>query len=107
MRLIAAGLAQPLICLHERTDLGQAVDVISSYLRAHPEKRHGNAASIAATALKHAFPCSSHQGRLLTPRGRIAANCFAKTFQGRAYLLLRTVITTATTSPAIKAASTI
>jgi hypothetical protein len=43
--LTAAGSAQPLICLHERTDLGQAVDVISSYLRAHPEKRHGNAAA--------------------------------------------------------------
>lgn len=60
--LIDAGSAQkPLICLHERTDLGQAVDVVEKYLRAHPEKRHGNAASIATTALKHAFPCGSHQ----------------------------------------------
>ena len=60
--LIAAGSAQkPLICLHERTELGQAVDMIAKYLRAHPEKRHGNAANIATTALKHAFPCSSHK----------------------------------------------
>jgi hypothetical protein len=63
--LIAAGSAQkPLMCLHERTDLGQAVDTISNYLRAHPEKQHGNAASIATTALKHAFPCSSHHRSL-------------------------------------------
>ena len=61
--LIAAGAAQkvPRICLHERTDLGQAVDVISNYLRAHPEKRHLNAASIATIALKQSFPCSSHR----------------------------------------------
>jgi hypothetical protein len=31
MRLIAAGLAQPLICLHERTDLGQAVECPSVF----------------------------------------------------------------------------
>jgi Ssp1 endopeptidase immunity protein Rap1a len=39
--LITVGAAQktPLICLHDRTDLGQAVDVIANYLRAHPEKR--------------------------------------------------------------------
>jgi len=56
--LIAEGSAQkPLICLHDRTDLGQAVDVIAKYLRAHPEKRQANAASIATVALKHAFPC--------------------------------------------------
>jgi hypothetical protein len=61
--LIALGAAQkaPLICLHERTDIGQAVDLISNYLRAHPEKRHVNAASIATIALKHAFPCGSHR----------------------------------------------
>lgn len=61
--LIAVGATQkaPLICLHDRTELGQAVDVIARYLRAHPEKRHGNAASIATIALKHAFPCSSHR----------------------------------------------
>jgi hypothetical protein len=61
--LIAVGATQktPLICLHDRTELGQAVDVIANYLRTHPEKRHGNAAGIAITALRHAFPCSSHQ----------------------------------------------
>jgi Rap1a immunity proteins len=61
--LIAVGAAQkvPLICLHDRTELGQAVDVIANYLRAHPEKRHVNAASVATVALKHAFPYSSHQ----------------------------------------------
>lgn len=60
--LITVGAAQkvPIICLHERTDLGQAVDVITNYLRAHPEKRHVNAASLATVALEHAFPCSSH-----------------------------------------------
>ena len=64
--LIAVGAAQkaPLICLHDRTDLDQAVDVIANYLRAHPEKRQANAASMATVALKHAFPCSSHQPHL-------------------------------------------
>jgi hypothetical protein len=63
--LIAVGAAQkaPLICLHDRTDLRQAVDVIANYLRSRPEKRHVNAASMATAALEHAFPCSSHQRR--------------------------------------------
>ena len=74
--LIAVGATQktPLICLHDRTELGQAVDVIANYLRAHPEKRQGNAAGIAITALRHAFPCSSHQRRSALRPSRIAAN---------------------------------
>jgi len=38
--LIAVGATQktPLICLHDRTELGQAVDVIANYLRAHPRE---------------------------------------------------------------------
>jgi|SRR5689334_3045865 Rap1a immunity proteins len=37
--LIAVGATQktPIICLHDRTELGQAVDVSAKYLRAHPE----------------------------------------------------------------------
>jgi Ssp1 endopeptidase immunity protein Rap1a len=64
--LIAMGAARkaPLICLHDRTDLRQAVDVVAKYLRTHPEKRHANAASMATVALEHAFPCSSHQRSL-------------------------------------------
>jgi hypothetical protein len=52
---------------------------------------------------------TAYQIRGTADRGeyRQAKPASPKTFQGRAYLLLRTVITTATTSPAIKTANTI
>ena len=64
--LIAMGAARkaPFICLQDRTDLRQAVDVVAKYLRTHPEKRHANAASMATVALEQAFPCSSHKRSL-------------------------------------------
>jgi hypothetical protein len=49
----------PLIC-PGNIELGQAVDVTVNYLRAHPESRQYNAASVAIVALTKAFPCNSH-----------------------------------------------
>jgi hypothetical protein len=45
------------ICPPNNMELGQAIDVTMNYLRAHPEKRQVNAASMAFTALIRAFPC--------------------------------------------------
>ncbi len=46
-----------LICLPDNVLLGQAVDVTVNFLRAHPEHRQVNAASMAVVALTTAFPC--------------------------------------------------
>jgi len=53
----------------ERTELGQAVDVIVDYLCAHPEKRQVNAASMAIVALVHARSLvnDSHFGQYSLP----------------------------------------
>jgi len=48
----------PIICLPDNVQLGQAVDVTVNYMRAHPEKRQVSAASMAFVALTRAFPCS-------------------------------------------------
>ena len=57
-----AGIADTLeltaeICLPQNSDLRQSSDVVTNYLRGHPETRHRAAASEAADALKQAFPC--------------------------------------------------
>jgi hypothetical protein len=37
----------------------QAVDVVTNFLRAHPEDRHHSAVSLVLQALAEAFPCPS------------------------------------------------
>jgi hypothetical protein len=46
-----------MICISGNIELGQAVDITMNYLRAHPEQRQHNAASMAFVALRNAFPC--------------------------------------------------
>ncbi len=47
------------ICIRGAVSVNQAKDVILNYLRAHPEQRDANAASIAAYALQRAFHCQN------------------------------------------------
>jgi hypothetical protein len=46
------------VCRPNDTVLKQSMDVVLTYLRAHPEARHYSASSLIATALKQAFPCN-------------------------------------------------
>lgn len=57
--LLMIGIATnaPKICPGDRIELGQAVDVVTSYLRTHPERRQVSASSMATVALIRAFPC--------------------------------------------------
>jgi Rap1a immunity proteins len=45
------------VCGTPAITVGQSVDVVVKYLRAHPETRHLSGASQAAHALEQAFPC--------------------------------------------------
>ena len=44
-------------CLPNGVTIGQVQDVVVKWLRAHPEKRHFQAAGLVAQALEDAFPC--------------------------------------------------
>lgn len=44
-------------CAPTGVELGQMVDVVSSYLVSYPEKRHFPAQGIVMVALAEAFPC--------------------------------------------------
>jgi hypothetical protein len=46
-----------MICITGNIELGQAVDIAMNYMRAHPEGRQHNAASMVFVALSKAFPC--------------------------------------------------
>jgi hypothetical protein len=65
---MVGGLADAFIrdgtmCLPKGVNIGQAVDVVVAYLRAHPETRRYTMASEAAQALGHAFPCATPSSR--------------------------------------------
>lgn len=49
---LVAGYCEP-----ERVENGQLVDVVTKFLRDHPEHRHENAAITVAMAFISAFPC--------------------------------------------------
>lgn len=46
-----------MMCATESVTLGQAEDVMCSYLEKHPEERHLTAASLAMYAFSTAWPC--------------------------------------------------
>jgi hypothetical protein len=46
-----------MMCLPEHVTGEQAQDVVKQFLEQHPERRHYTATTIAADALKEAFPC--------------------------------------------------
>jgi len=50
-------ISQRLMCAPEGAQVGQAMDVIVDYLRAHPEQRQRSGYSLAELALVGAFPC--------------------------------------------------
>lgn len=45
------------ICLPSKVTQKQVMDVVSLYLKQHPEERHHSAVSVAVDALGQAFPC--------------------------------------------------
>ena len=45
------------VCMPNEVTLGQAMDVVITFLRAHPELRHLTAWSLVQNALAQAFPC--------------------------------------------------
>jgi hypothetical protein len=51
-----AGVTTP-FCMPDGVAVGQAEDIVLSYLAAHPDRRHYDARVIVALALKEAFPC--------------------------------------------------
>jgi Rap1a immunity proteins len=44
-------------CVPQGATIGQAIDIVTNWLVAHPEKRHFSGAGIVAAALAEAFPC--------------------------------------------------
>jgi hypothetical protein len=59
---LAAGMTDALqgeseVCVPTPVTVGQVVDVIMKYLRAHPDRRHLSAWSLTRAALQSAFPC--------------------------------------------------
>ena len=46
-------------CMPSQATLGQAKDVVCNYLRDKPAERHRDGATLAASALVAAFPCSA------------------------------------------------
>jgi len=48
------------VCLPDGMTRQQVIDVLTLWLRDHPEKRHLPASSLVAGALKEKFPCSAH-----------------------------------------------
>ncbi|MGU5731432.1 Rap1a/Tai family immunity protein [Aeromonas jandaei] len=46
-------------CIPDRVNRGQNVDVVTKYLRDHPEDRHQDAHTLTAYALSIAFPCQT------------------------------------------------
>ena len=54
---VAQDRARRMVCLTGSVEAQQLKDVVTRYLRDHPETRHATAASIALYALGQAFPC--------------------------------------------------
>ena len=44
-------------CVPVNADMNQIVDIVKTFIRDHPEKRHLFAAGLVAEALARAFPC--------------------------------------------------
>ena len=44
-------------CMPDQVSRGQAKDIVTNYLSAHPELRHYSAAYLAVTSFIAAFPC--------------------------------------------------
>ncbi len=57
LQMIGAAFGAPMIC-NKDVVTKQLTDVVTNYLRAHPEVRHHSASSLAYAALEQAFPCS-------------------------------------------------
>lgn len=45
------------VCAPERAEAGQAVEIVTAYLRGHPEERASNASTVVVAALFAAWPC--------------------------------------------------
>ncbi len=47
------------VCTNGKVNLGQAADIVQSYLSSNPKMRHYTADSLVVAALATAFPCPS------------------------------------------------
>lgn len=50
-------IPRPYICIPSGVTLRQKVDVVTAYLRAHPESRHQPASFLTLQAMQQAWPC--------------------------------------------------
>jgi len=45
------------LCIHERVEMGQILDVIKKYLSDHPEELYLSASDLVIRAIQKAWPC--------------------------------------------------
>lgn len=56
----------PTLCVPDEASYGQLVDVVTQWLRDHPERRHESAVRLVVQAINEKFPCKDRP--LLAPR---------------------------------------
>jgi Rap1a immunity proteins len=56
----------PTLCVPDEVRYGQLVDVVTQWLRDHPERRHDSAVRLVVQAINEKFPCKDRP--LLVPR---------------------------------------
>jgi hypothetical protein len=48
-------------CIPPTADMNQIVDIVKSFIRNHPEKRHFLAVGLVAASFSEAFPCKQNR----------------------------------------------